>query len=283
MISTMPVTSKRREKELFAKCYARIERAVAHCNQMSEIWNGIPAEELSSFEVIVSDDGRGSLWLHPKISAWPQEMELELGEYLYQLRAALDGAVYASAIEDSGSDPPPSPFSTEFPICKDRKDWNGQARKIAYLNQGRQRFIHLMQPFEEPVIEPQYRIANFNRSLRFLNDLARLDRHRRLHTFCNRVKRSEPQLRYPEGVRLKEINIAEQEDISGTPLATFTLEGWKRGMTLSANPDADLDLSLQQLEPATATNDTFTNRLDAMAIAVRTIVLALEADSWKNA
>jgi hypothetical protein len=187
----------RRETELFAKCYARIERSVAHSNQMSEIWNGIAAEEVSEFEVTVSDDGRGSLWLHPKLRAWPQGMELELGEYLYQLRAALDGAVYASAIEDSGSNPPPNPSGTEFPICKDRKEWNGKARKIACLNPGRQRFIQLMQPFEEPVIECQYRIANFNRSLRFLNDLARLDRHRRLHTFCTSVKRSQPQLRYP--------------------------------------------------------------------------------------
>lgn len=249
---------------------------------MSKIWNDIPVNELSEFEVTVSDDGEGSLWLRPKIMSWPQELELELGEYLYQLRAALDGAVYASAIEDTGTDPPPNPSTTEFPICKDLKEWNGQARKIVSLNSGRQRFIRLMQPFEEPSIEPQYRIANFNRSLRFLNELARLDRHRRLHTFCTFVVRSEPQFRYPEEVRLQKITVAEPGDMTGKPLATFTLEGWKRNMTLSANPNADLDLSLQELEPPAAKNDTFTNRLHAMVKAVRAIILAIEANAWKE-
>ena len=110
-------------------------------------------------------------------------MELELGGYLYQLRAALDGAIYASAIEDTGSDPPPKASSMKFPICEQRKDWNSQSRKIASLNQGRKPFIELMQPFEEPKLEPKLRIGNFNRCLRFLNELARIDRRRRLHTF----------------------------------------------------------------------------------------------------
>jgi hypothetical protein len=48
------------------------------------------------------------------------------------------------------------------------------------------------------------------------------------------------------------------------------------------NPDADLDLSLQELEPPIANNDIFTNRLHAMVMAVRAIVLAIEADSWKD-
>ncbi len=167
------------------------------------------------------------------------------------------------------------------PFAKIGRSGTGRRAKSP-LNSDRRRFIQLMQPFEEPVVEPQYRIANFNRSLRFLNDLARLDRHRRLHTFCTCLKRSEPQLRYPTGVSLKEIRVAEPGDISGKALATFTLEGWKRGMTLSANPDAHLDLSLQELDPPTATNDIFTNRLHAMVVAVRAIALAIEADSWKN-
>lgn len=137
-----------------------------------------------------------------------------------------------------------------------------------------------MQPFDEPSIEAQYRIANYNRSLRFLNDLARLDRHRRLHTLSTSLARSEPQFRYPAGVRMKKITVAGPGDIAGKPLAIFTLEGWQRGMVLSANPNADLDLSLRELEPPVHKNDMFTNRLRAMVMAVRVIVQAIEADQW---
>lgn len=105
-----------------------------------------------------------------------------------------------------------------------------------------------MQPFEEPALEAKYRIANYNRSLRFLNDLARLDRHRRLHTFCTYVARSEPRFRCPPAVMIENLRVNAPGDIASKPLATFKLTGWKRGMNLSVNPNADLELSLQELE-----------------------------------
>jgi hypothetical protein len=60
----------------------------------------------------------------------------------------------------------------------------------------------------------------------------------------------------PEEVRPKEITLAEPGDMTGRPLAIFTLEGWKRDMGLSPNPNADFDLSLQELKSPAARNDT---------------------------
>lgn len=270
------------QSELFAKCKARIARANAHATRMAELWDEIPLSDLTEVESFVEDDGNGFLWLRPKESAWPEELELKLGEYLYQLRAALDGAVYACAIEDSGIDPPPNPSSTEFPICSDQKEWSRQERKLASLNAGRKRFIKLMQPFHEGELEARYRIANYNRCLGFLNDLARLDRHRRLHTFCTFVARSEPQFRYPSEVKLHNLHVNAPGEISDQPLATFSLKGWKRGMPFSANPNADVDLSLRELEPPVHRNDIFPNRLRAMAMAVQAIVGALEVNAWQE-
>lgn len=270
-----------KQSTLFSKCYARIDRAALHAKRISEIWNEIPVEDLSRFVVEVDDDGNGSLSLDPIPTAIPDELELELGGFLYQLRAALDGAIYASAIEDTGSNPPPKASSTEFPVCEERKDWERQSRKIASLNDGRKRFIALMQPFEEPELEPKYRIENYNRCLRLLNEWARIDRHRVPHTFVTFAKQVSPEFRFPKGVSLKSLEISEPAEIGAGPIATFSLVGWKPEMNLQANPRADLDLSIKGMEPPCHPHDSFPNRLRSMLQAVRMIIHPIEDDKWK--
>jgi len=271
-----------KQSDLFAKCYTRIERATQHGNRIAEIWNGISPEGLTDCDVFIGDDGKGTIRLLPVRANWPEAMELELGEYLYQLRAALDGAIYASAVEDTRQDPPPKASTTEFPICELRKDWSSQSRKIASLNEGRRRFIELMQPFEEPDLEPKWRIGNFNRCLRFLNELARIDRHRRLHTFSTYVVEGEPQFRLPDGVSLTALDLHVPGNIADRPLAKFTLSGWQRGMKLSANPNVDFDLSLEGIEVPCWPNDSFANRLKSIVRTVSMIIRALENDEWKS-
>jgi hypothetical protein len=207
---------------------------------------------------------------------------MELGEFLYQLRAALDGAIYACAVQDSGADPPPRVSSLEFPICEKKEDWKKQTRKIAALNLGRQRFIELMQPFEEPDIEPALRIGNFNRALRHLNDLARLDRHRKLHGLCTAVVALKPLLRLPPGVSLHEMRVCETGNLTGESLATFVLSGWKTGMTISANPNVDLNISLQEIEPPCFSNDYLSDRLKSMVFATRMMISTLKNNKWKE-
>ena len=84
--------------ELFSKCHARIGRAVHHSNEAAEIWNGLDIMHLLAVTLFVRDDGTGTLDVD-QVEPLPENLELELGEFLYQLRAALDGAVYASAIQ----------------------------------------------------------------------------------------------------------------------------------------------------------------------------------------
>jgi hypothetical protein len=65
------------------------------------------------------------------------------------------------------------------------------------------------------------------------------------------------------------------------PLAKFTLCGWQRGMKLSANPNVDLELSLEEIEAPCWHNDGFPNRLKSIVRTVRMIIAALENDEWK--
>jgi hypothetical protein len=63
-------------------------------------------------------------------------------------------------------------------------------------------------------------------------------------------------------------------------VAHFSLEGWQRGMKLLANPNADIDLSLEGIDPPCHSNDTFPHRLEAIIQNVRIIISLLEKNQW---
>lgn len=263
---------------LFEKCFARIDRAVYHSNEAADAWNELDVLGLHGISLRIESDGTGELNVR-RLGPLPQTLELLIGEYLYQLRAALDGATYACAIEDSGHNPLPKASTIEFPICGSIADWTKHARKIAQLNPGRRRFIEALQPFAEPSVDASLRIVNANRSLGFLNDLARLDRHHRLHTFFTTIGSEAPILDLPEGVSLKSVVIRPSSDHAG-PIVRFSLDGWREGMELHANPNADIELSLEGMPPAAHNNDTFANRLKSIVMNVRIVVSFLQKNSW---
>ena len=265
---------------LFSKCNARIDRAIEHSNRMAELWNDARLRNMVEFRVEVDHKGCGTMWLEEISSDLPLELELELGEFLYQLRAALDGAVYACAIQDSSANPPPDASRIEFPICTKEDEWRRQSKKVAALNSGRRRFIGLMQPFAEPDLSPELRICSYNRSLRFLNDLARMDRHRTLHSLCTAVAGAKPLLRLPKGVKLLKLKTCEVGNLDGEPLATFELGGWQPGLQISANPNVDLNISIREIEPPCFDNDYLSERLQSMVYSTRMIITALENNRW---
>lgn len=79
--------------DLFAKCFTRIDRAVQHSNEVADAWNNFDVGGLHGVSLSIESDGTGELNVR-QLEPLPQALEVSLGEYLYQLRAALDGAVY---------------------------------------------------------------------------------------------------------------------------------------------------------------------------------------------
>src|SRR6266571_3971800 len=101
----------------FVGCWQRIERAEAHRKAFAEAWNSFCDDVPYSPNLHIEDDGTGSISIIPRYDSLPVAFALDLGEFLYQLRAALDGAVYGAAIRESGQNPPPDEKRLEFPVC----------------------------------------------------------------------------------------------------------------------------------------------------------------------
>jgi hypothetical protein len=102
----------------FEGCWQRIKRAEAHRNAFAEAWNSFADTDAYDVVLHINDYGHGGMWLEPRHITLPTDFSLQIGEILYQLRAALDGSIYASAILDTGQDPPPgrSGWSSLAPI-----------------------------------------------------------------------------------------------------------------------------------------------------------------------
>jgi hypothetical protein len=262
----------------FRGCWDRIIRAEAHAKAFGKLWSDFLEDEPYSSILDMNDDGTGAICVVPRYEGLRGEFAFMLGEMLYQLRATLDSAVYATAVQKSGQDPPPDEEKLEFPICAREEDFKKSGWKIGSLSQDHRDFIQRVQPYNTPNIAPHLMIGNVNRTLGILNHWARIDRHRRLHVLGSWAANASPLLRLPDGCRLVDM-VVHQDGLleHKNQIASFTLAGFTPGMEVRANPNLTIDVAVDESPSPCADNDTLGARIDAMSIAVRFVVGWLEA------
>jgi hypothetical protein len=263
----------------FEGCRERLRRAKVHRENIAVLWKKAgKAEELYNVVVDMDDDGAGCIWL--KAIHQPElinALSLELGEMLYQLRAALDGCIYQAAIFESKQNPPPDEHRLEFPVCISPKDFEDHAFRIGPLSPERRDIVEFVQPYKVPKLAPLDMVFNFNRAIEILGDWARKDRHRRLHVVGSWVVSASPKLILPIGVSLDSIRVAGSGFLEEQgKVADFRLTGYLPGMEIKANPDLAIDIAINEIPPPCADNDTLGNRLLTMLRATYFVVTSLE-------
>lgn len=262
----------------FVGCRERIARAEIHRKAFAEEWNSFVEDEPYGPSLVIAPDGTGSLSIHGRYDHLPSIFALELGEMLYQLRAALDGAIYACAIRDTGMNPPPSARTLEFPVCSTSEQFQSAGVKIAPLAAKRKKIVESVQPYMAPAaLKPELSIFNLNRALQILNDWARVDRHRTLHLVGSWVSEANPILEVPHGVEIDFIGVTHDGLLEGDhEVASFNLSGFKPGMNVRANPNSMIDAFVSDDLPRAAANDTLAARITGMMVLVETVVRGLE-------
>lgn len=152
---------------------ARLDRCTDHFEAFRVAWEDHLVTGPHQVSVEVDDAGWGRI-VFTRLREPPAQLSLILGEFLYELRAALDNALYAVAIIDSGQNPPPKASALEWPICADEQSWERHRRRcLDALSTDLQEALRAIQPF-------QAEFPSWN-CLRILNDMARIDRHRAVH------------------------------------------------------------------------------------------------------
>jgi hypothetical protein len=168
------------EPHLFVDSWKRIDRAIAHGKAFKSEWERVVNPESYTTSISVDSD-----WTHGSIKSVTNivsenDMALELGEFFYQLRAALDAAVYQVSVMEQGCEPPANENRVEFPICHSPKVFDRNPLNTDPFPQQLRDWIETIQPYNTAKTETM-NYSTLNRKLEILHNCARKDRHRRLH------------------------------------------------------------------------------------------------------
>jgi hypothetical protein len=174
-------------KPRFKNSWTRTKRAAVHLAAFKTEWERIFADHGIS---VVTRYDKDSGWHIASVSVGDSTIErfennslaLELGEYAYQLRSALDGLIWDAITFTQGSEPPADANGVYFPVLvppiTSRKFEDCGFLKLPFPKQLRD-WLESIQPYQavKTVGHPD---RGLETAIWDINDLARLDRHRRL-------------------------------------------------------------------------------------------------------
>ena len=158
---------------------------------MAQVWNEYLIDHPFDFSLDDRGGGEFILQVHQHSSV-PSVFSVLCGEWLYNLRSCLDYIIWATVARQSGVVPPPDESKLQYPIYTSQRDWTRSLHRLKGLADHHRAMLLQMQPFRS---DPD---ANY---LGWLNDLARVDRHRRLNAATAYIAEVQPVIAVPDAVR----------------------------------------------------------------------------------
>lgn len=260
-----------------ARTRARLERARMHHREFGRIWNDfLSSNEGEPYEVsvVVYPNGEGVIRVEP-VDFPGEALALEFGEFLYQLRAALDSLIYETATVVSGEDPPPNAEDLEFPIRPTQTSFKSASRKIAPLADRHKIWIEDLQPYHDSYMTEGLRVSS--EVLDAINDLARKDRHRGLRVIASWGANKNPQFDLPPGCSLEWVRVTPDGPLEReTEIASFKIRNWKPGLEIHANPNCTFDVAVEDGRPPVDDDDTLAKRTRYWLTIVKLLIEGFE-------
>ena len=139
---------------------ARIRRAQDNIKEFAQLLREYLEGRPSRIRVDIDDQGRGIIRVE-RLEPIPDQLSILLGEALQNLRAGLDNCLYAAAINDSHTNPPPGASQLQWPIARSPKEWVANKKRLQHLSPHLIEALHRIQPFQgsEPWVELPGHIA----------------------------------------------------------------------------------------------------------------------------
>jgi len=168
---------------VFEDSWKRIDRSRVHAEALwNEVGRLFPKD---GYTVRAEQESEGTWTLSAVFNSPTGDncIAFELGEFFYQLRAALDAAVWKAVWILDGSEPPAKANRLEFPIYATQQQFDAAAIHKFNFPQELREWLSAVQPYsaDKPVGDPD---LGLNVTLERLHNCARKDRHRRLHVFA---------------------------------------------------------------------------------------------------
>lgn len=256
----------------FDACWHRLERASVHRREAAEVWNEYIDRHPFETVLVSHGDGSYSMFIEQEEPV-PHELPVLFGEWLYILRAALDYAVYETAVVASGKRPPPRSGDLQFPVC-DSKDMFDRSRKnLRALAPHQLDLLEMMQPYQHDNPDTS--------ALRWLNRFSREDRHRQLSVLTAYAAELSPIVAVPNGCTA-ELTFGARSLVNGSAeIFAFTVEPWHPDMKVEVNPRTGLDPDIESwAESPFWGRIPYNKRLSIVTSVPTTMVASLEYDCF---
>jgi hypothetical protein len=125
----------------------------------------------------------------------PEHWPLQVGDIVHNLRSTLDNLTYALAVKHSGIPNDQDVRKIQFPICTIHGAFHGKKgerqRRLSLLSPAAQAAIEKLQPYNTPMKPDQ------THTLLVLNELANIDKHRRILLVVGAAASTSVELRGP--------------------------------------------------------------------------------------
>jgi hypothetical protein len=198
----------------------RLREAAAQKKRFDDSWN----RHLSSVPWEFSLESDGPLkhrLMGREIRTVPAQLGLHFSIWLQQLRAALDNALYACVGSRQCQFPPLKDNLIEFPITESRTKFNStKTIKNQAVDEDVAVFLEGQQPYWRGINNEQDAKMSH---LYWLNELARIDRHRVMHVSVGSIHISQ-NFRLVGGVHRKVVQNVEPGHILGPTSCLLTFE-----------------------------------------------------------
>ncbi|MGH9699493.1 MAG: hypothetical protein ACRD5R_00595 [Candidatus Acidiferrales bacterium] len=202
----------------FASCWLKIARAEVHaktvCDEIAS-W-----EQQCPYVLTKIDDPQGYFYsinveLNP-VPDWDR-WSLIFGDFIHNLRSALDHFVYAAAICQTKINPPVDRRRLQFPISMDSKTFSNGKNGIQSLSEAVQASIEGVQPYNR-----RHRLLP--PLLGLLRDFDNSDKHRLLKLASALQHDGHARIECPDGHSLKSITYFDGEIQTRADILAFTIE-----------------------------------------------------------
>jgi hypothetical protein len=180
---------------LFELAFARLDRATTRRKEFADAWASYIESHPWDAELSPVGDSTFEIIVRTYEPA-PPSMSLAFSDWLAALRAALDNGLYAWVAAVTGQNPPPDAGKLQFPIATTPTDFRNQARRLASVPADIVNRLEQAQPYHS-AYGPRSNL------LYWLHELARVDRHRRLHLGMGRIAEHRVQVGVPQDVTVE--------------------------------------------------------------------------------
>jgi hypothetical protein len=225
--------------ELFGAAVARIDRAEMLRQDFAQAWCEFINTHPWTTRLVQTGELTFEIRVLPTEDA-PIALGLIFSDWLAALRAALDNGLYDWAIADSGQNPPPRASSLQFPITEKPADFKSQCQRLKALGPDIIAALEMCQPYQSPY-GPESNL------LYWLNELARIDRHRSLHFGLGRIATQRTQVWLPRGTPTFDNLVDPFRHIDGdTLIARFSVSERVGLYEIEYNPGIGIDPEINE-------------------------------------